>query len=76
MTIVTQDQSIQIDGRVATVQVNNLPVVENGCELWSRRLKRARDTSDVDVMADLNASVVVNDSDFGCLNMSLLRMKH
>ena len=66
-TIVTQGQSIQIDGHVATLQVANVPVVENGCELWSRGLKRVRDTPHVDVMADLNASAVVNDSDPGVL---------
>ena len=66
-TIVTQGQSIQIDGHVATLQVANVPVVENGCEFWSRGLKRVRDTPHVDVMADLNASAVVNDSDPGVL---------
>ena len=52
---------------VATLQVANVPVVENGCEFWSRGLKRVRDTPHVDVMADLNASAVVNDSDPGVL---------
>ena len=74
--MLTQGQSIQINGHVATLQINNVPVVENECEVWSQRLKRALNTSDIDVMGNLKASVVVNDSEFGCLKQSLLRMKH
>ena len=57
----------QIDGHVASLQVADVPVVENRCEAWSRRLKHTRDTPHIDVIADMNASAVVNDSDPGVL---------
>ena len=70
VAMVTQDQWSQIDGHVATLQVNNVPVVDNRCELWSQRLKRARDTLDVNVMENFYALVVVKDTDLGCVKRS------
>ena len=64
-TIVTRGQSVQIDGHVASLQVADVPVVANRCEAWSRGLKHTRDTPHIDVIADMNASAVVNDSDPG-----------
>ena len=68
-TIDIRGQSIRIDGYLAFMQGLRSPVVAIRCEGWKHGFKDAPDMSQIDAIAEMNASAVVNDARTGVIAM-------
>ena len=68
-TIDIEGQSIRINGYLAFMQGLRSPVVAIRCEGWKHGFKVGLDMSQIDAIAEMNASAVVNDARTGVIEM-------